>query len=330
MIGRTGTQALDCLWRTTADNPLLKASHTHEAILPRPLQLWVRERRAAFRQLGIVEVEPWHRPRAQDVRLVETAAGSMITDEWIPDDSTSNIDPRPVRTAWALASFLTLIDAGPLKVQDFVRRFGCLGLTPEGIPVEAIEFGRVSGGPEPVSCYSRYARLAAAALRLAAGFERRTGAAVPLWEEDIDTIRECWRWYDKASSEAEQRIGRGQKAVQAPWLPFDFVMPPAGIATSVMQTVADTVNWWTRTADSRPYLHFGREGWKQRYLTGGLWGALGFQLAAVVTRTIEGVRCTNCGRLLRRERWHRGTPIYCTAKACRRIAWQVQKQRQRA
>lgn len=153
---------------------------------------------------------------------------------------------------------------------------------------------------------------------------------MPLWEQDIETVRECWRWYEEASLEAEQRIGDGHKAVRAPWLPFDFVMVPGRNANEVMQTIADTVNWWTRTADVRPYLYRDRDGWRQRHLSGGLWGAIGLQLSAAVTDTIEGLRCDNCGRLLERERRHRETSLYCPRNACKRVGWQKQKKRQRA
>jgi hypothetical protein len=316
----------------TADNsgqPLIKTISVPEAIRPHNLRLWVQAHRAEFARVQ-AEFEPWYRPRECDVRLVETPEGMAVTDEWIPDDSDSNIDPRPVPMDRALASFLTMLDATPGRVLAFVRRFGCLGLTPEGVPFEAIENGRITGSHEPVACYARYAHLAAAVLRLAAGLERRSGGKVPLWEEDIESIRECWRWYEKASLDAEQRIGRGSRAVRPRWFPFDFVLPAGRNSNAVMETVADTVNWWTRSADVRPYLYLDRDGWKHRHLSGGLWGAIGMQLAAAVTNTIEGLRCENCGRLVRRKRRHQGTSIYCARNACMRVAWQKQKQRQRA
>lgn len=313
------------------------------AIRPQPLRRWVQRRRTAFRQLGIVQVEPWDRSRVQDIRLVETAAGMMVTDEWSPGTSGPYVAPHPVHPERALSSFLTLTDAGPYRVRDFVQRFGLLRLTPEGVPVEALEFGQASDWLEPVAGYQIYARLAAATLRLAAGFQVRNGPLVPLWEEDIGMIRACWRWYDEACAKAVQRIEQkpcsvrdldrgtfpGSGAVRGPTFPFDFVMRPGCNANAVMMTVASTVNWWTETADVRPYLNHGPDGWEQQYLTGGLWGAIGLQLAAAITGTIEGVRCTNCGRLVRRKRWHRDTPLYCSGKACKRVAWQKQKQHQR-
>lgn len=97
-----------------------KTTPIHEAILPRNLRLWVQAHRAEFERVQ-AEFEPWYRPRERDVRLVEASGELAVTDDWIPDDTGTNVDPRPVRTDRALASFLTMIDATPSRVVTFVR-----------------------------------------------------------------------------------------------------------------------------------------------------------------------------------------------------------------
>lgn len=322
----------------SADNqrtsPLVTNLLSHPDILPKPLPEWVQAHRAELAQVR-VDVRPWHRPREKDVRLVSNEAGLTVTDEWIPDNTGTNIDPRPVRTERALSSFLTLVNAGPSRILNFVKRFGCLGLTVEGIPIGAIEVGMQ--GLEPVKCYRTYSRVAAATLRLHKAYQVRAlgDSSVPIWDEDIKALRKCWRWYESACSKAEEAARvkghpRPVLARRAPLFPFDFITPPRYVYRNVLETVGRTVNWWIETAEVRPYLHHGRKGWEQVYLTGDLWGAIGLQLMAAITRATEGLRCENCGALLRRKHWRRGIPLYCDDEACRQASWRKQKQRQRA
>lgn len=295
-----------------ASPPQLKPAY------PRSLEGWVREKSDFFGRIRVA-VRPWHRPRDQDVRLVDTEDGPAITDRSIPDGTGTNCGSL-VRLEQLLPRFLALLRPSPVRVQHFVQQFGCLQLTADGLPSDPVR----AADAEPIAFYGNYARLAACTLRLAEGFRSRQGTVVPVWPEDIDAIREVWAWYDQADHQAY----KGRRRSAGSWYPsFGF----ASHSTAVMALITEVINWWIGSAGVRPYLHHDRDaGWQRLDLTDRPWGAIGLALAAAVTQLAEGLKCEVCGRSIPRKRWHHDRPLYCPARRCQQAKWRMEKQRQRA
>lgn len=304
------------------------------AISPKPLEQWVRDRLPVFARVPL-PVEPWRRPRGKDVRLVKTPVGAAVTAEWVPDGTLDNCGP-PVVVRRLLPRFLALVTGPPPRVLRFVRDFGPLRLTedspfmPAGLPVGAVVPGGSPARAELVADYQRYAGLAACVLRLAAGLRAWTrGFPVPAWPEDIERIREHIAWYQRQEDDLSSRE-RLQRLPPSRVLPLARPMEFNAGHGNVLEMVCGIVNWWTETAGVRPYLTSQLGGLQQIYYTGRVWGALGLGLTATITQRLEGVTCAQCGRLLKRTRWHAGRALYCQRPACQRATWLEQKRRQRS
>ncbi len=284
---------------------------------------WVGLARLHGRASG---TEPW--PKGPAVQPVGTPFGERLQTDL-------------ARPADILKRFIRLTTGDPEDVLEFVQEYGMLYLDQDGLPVGWLS-NSAAVVAEPIAWYVRYARLAAATLRVAINLREMLETRCSLYPEDVRYIRDHWQ---RCADEQDAREDMGAPAseidamVPAYWSEIadmgagrrHVVLKGAEQKMLLRHLVTAPASWWIHTSSARHQVAWREHGWVLQWNCGSAWGAIGRALGEAVTSITSGNICAFCSRPRRRRRYtsDRGLGRPCESKACVRRYERERKRLQR-
>jgi hypothetical protein len=266
-----------------------------EEVTPAPLDESLIRRGLGFDDLIDAELEPsfvlrWQWPsRAQSPAKVSPKDGLLLR-------------------------FANLAEAAPPAYLRFAKRWGPLRLCEHGLPGTHVpsDLEETLGDiprcwmagqlqfTEPIGLWRQYSRHAAAIIRITAQLK-----------DGVPTPRDWWDPMRQLQHDEQVETDIEWAETYAP-----VDIPRKDLVASQEAGVERWINWWLRLAGIRPVLR-----WDEGLVlvgTGGLFGALAFQLANLVHADGHLAWCAVCGEFFTTERKRQaGRRTYCEKDDCR-------------